>query len=212
MNRIARALDSDIGWSFRHSPVAIVAAVVALTIILAAALAPLIAPYDPFNPATLNLMDGFTPPMEPNAFTGNVYWLGTDNQGRDILSTILYGARDLAFRGFFGGGLRHGAGHLDRAAGSVARRLGGQPADAHRRRAALLSVDPDRAADLRRGARGHPAEHARGGGDLGADRRHRPVGLGAVRPRRARRGAGREVQGIRAGGPRDRRASRPRSC
>jgi peptide/nickel transport system permease protein len=92
--------DSDLAWSFRHSPVAIVAAVVALTIILAAAFAPLIAPYDPFNPASLNLMDGFTPPMEPNQFTGNTYWLGTDNQGRDIFSTILYGARISLFVGF----------------------------------------------------------------------------------------------------------------
>ena len=100
MNRLARAWDSDIAWSFRHSPVAVVAAVVALVIILAAALAPWIAPYDPFDPATLNLMDGFTPPMEPNAFTGNTYWLGTDNQGRDIFSAILYGARISLFVGF----------------------------------------------------------------------------------------------------------------
>jgi peptide/nickel transport system permease protein len=98
--RLARMWDSDLAWSFRHSPVAIVAAVVALTIILAAAFAPLIAPYDPFNPASLNLMDGFTPPMEPNQFTGNTYWLGTDNQGRDIFSTILYGARISLFVGF----------------------------------------------------------------------------------------------------------------
>jgi len=96
----ARAWDSDVAWSFRHTPVAIAAAIVALIIILAAALAPLIAPYDPFNPATLNLMDGFTPPMEPNAFTGNTYWLGTDNQGRDIFSAILYGARISLFVGF----------------------------------------------------------------------------------------------------------------
>jgi len=100
MSRVARMWDSDIAWSFRHSPVAIVATVVALTIILSAVFAPLIAPYDPFDPASLNLMDGFTPPMEPNAFTGNVFWLGTDNQGRDIFSTILYGARISLFVGF----------------------------------------------------------------------------------------------------------------
>jgi peptide/nickel transport system permease protein len=99
-SRLARIWDSDLAWSFRHSPVAIVAAAVALTIILAAVFAPLIAPYDPFDPASLNLMDGFTPPMEPNQFTGNTYWLGTDNQGRDIFSTILYGARISLFVGF----------------------------------------------------------------------------------------------------------------
>jgi len=98
--RVARALDSDIAYSFRKSPLAIVAASVSLLIILAAVFAPWIAPHDPFNPATLNLMDGFTPPMEPNQFTGNTYWLGTDNQGRDVFSTILYGARISLFVGF----------------------------------------------------------------------------------------------------------------
>ena len=104
MNRITRSLarswDSDLAYSFRHAPVVMVAALVAILIVLAAVLAPLIAPYDPFNPASLNLMDGFTPPLEPNAFTGNTYLLGTDNQGRDILSTILYGARISLFVGF----------------------------------------------------------------------------------------------------------------
>ena len=100
VGRIGRAWDSDIAYSFRKSPVAVAAAVVSVIIILAAIFAPLIAPYDPFNPASLNLMDGFTPPMEPNAFTGNVYWLGTDNQGRDVFSTILYGARISLFVGF----------------------------------------------------------------------------------------------------------------
>ncbi len=98
--RVARAWDSDISYSFRKSPLAIVAAGVSLLIILAAIFAPWIAPHDPFNPATLNLMDGFTPPMEPNQFTGNTYWLGTDNQGRDVFSTILYGARISLFVGF----------------------------------------------------------------------------------------------------------------
>ncbi len=99
-NAVARAWDSDIAWSFRHSPLAIIAALVSVVIILAAVFAPWIAPHDPFNPASLNLMDGFTPPMEPNQFTGNVYWLGTDNQGRDVFSTILYGARISLFVGF----------------------------------------------------------------------------------------------------------------
>ena len=91
--RLARAWDSDIAWSFRHSPVTVVAAVVVLVMVVAAVLAPWIAPYDPFDPATLNLMDGFTPPLTENAFTGNVFLMGTDNQGRDIFSAILYGSR-----------------------------------------------------------------------------------------------------------------------
>ena len=45
-----------------------------------AVFAPLIAPHDPFDPASLNLMDGFSRPMTPNEFTGNLYWLGADDQ------------------------------------------------------------------------------------------------------------------------------------
>ena len=100
MNRLARMWDSDIAWSFRHSPVAIVATVVALIIIMGAVLAPWVAPFNPFDSASLNLMDGFTPPGVPNQFTGNTYLMGTDNQGRDIFSTILYGARISLFVGF----------------------------------------------------------------------------------------------------------------
>jgi peptide/nickel transport system permease protein len=100
VNHIARIWDSDIAWSFRHSPVAMIAAVVALAIIFSALFAPVIAPHDPFNPATLNLMDGFSRPMEANSISGNVYLMGTDNQGRDIFSAIMYGARISLFVGF----------------------------------------------------------------------------------------------------------------
>ena len=101
MNFFTNAWDSDLAWSFRQAPLVMVAALMTTVIVLAAVLAPLIAPHDPFNPATLNLMDGFTPPMTPNAMSGQVYLLGTDNQGRDILSTILYGARISLFVGFY---------------------------------------------------------------------------------------------------------------
>ena len=100
MNFFTNAWESDLAWSFRQAPLVMVAALMTTVIVLAAVLAPLIAPHDPFNPATLNLMDGFTPPMTPNAMSGQVYLLGTDNQGRDILSTILYGARISLFVGF----------------------------------------------------------------------------------------------------------------
>lgn len=97
---LARAFDSDLWHSFKSSPVTVTAAVVTLVFFIGAGFAPLLAPYDPFNPASLNLMDGFTPPMTPNAFTGNTYWLGTDNQGRDIFSAILYGSRLSLLVGF----------------------------------------------------------------------------------------------------------------
>jgi peptide/nickel transport system permease protein len=70
------------------------------TLVLGAIFAPLIAPHYPFDPQTLNLMNGFTPPMQPNAFTGEEFWIGTDDQGRDVFSTILYGMRISLFVGF----------------------------------------------------------------------------------------------------------------
>ncbi|MEM9031935.1 MAG: ABC transporter permease [Pseudomonadota bacterium] len=97
---LARFLASDFFWTFKRSPVAVVSFAISLLLILAAVLAPLIAPHDPFNPATLNLMNGFSKPMEPNAFTGETFWLGTDDQGRDVFSTILYGMRISLFVGF----------------------------------------------------------------------------------------------------------------
>lgn len=97
--RFRRAWDSDLGWSFRHAPVAMVSLAVVLVLVLAAVFAPLVAPHDPFDPSTLNLMNGFSKPMEPNAFTGDTFWLGTDDQGRDVFSTILYGMRISLFVG-----------------------------------------------------------------------------------------------------------------
>lgn len=97
--RLARALDSDIFYSWRTSPVTVVATFVALSLILLAVFAPLIAPYNPFNPASLNLMDGFTPPASTGAFTDNYFLMGADNQGRDVLSTIMYGSRVSLFVG-----------------------------------------------------------------------------------------------------------------
>jgi peptide/nickel transport system permease protein len=98
-SRMSRFFDSDVFYSFRKSPVAVVSLAVVILMTLAAIFAPLIAPYDPFNPASLNLMNGFTPPMEPNVFTGDQFWLGTDDQGRDVFSTILFGMRISLFVG-----------------------------------------------------------------------------------------------------------------
>ncbi|TPQ48741.1 ABC transporter permease [Prosthecomicrobium hirschii] len=98
--RLRRALDSDLFYSFRRSPLTVVAAVVVLVIGLAALLAPWIAPTDPFDPSSLDLMDGKTPPLKPNEFTGHTFLLGTDDQGRDVFSAILYGARISLLVGF----------------------------------------------------------------------------------------------------------------
>ncbi|MEM9717087.1 MAG: ABC transporter permease [Pseudomonadota bacterium] len=100
MENLRTFLESDFFYSFKRSPVAMISFVVASVLILSAAFAPLIAPYDPFDPASLNLMNGFTPPGEANAFTGESFFLGTDDQGRDVFSTILYGMRISLFVGF----------------------------------------------------------------------------------------------------------------
>lgn len=97
---VYRAWDSDLGYSFRTSPVTIIAALVVLLLIGSALLAPLIAPTNPFDGRGINLMNGFTPPMTPNAFTAETFLLGTDNQGRDVFSAILYGSRVSLFVGF----------------------------------------------------------------------------------------------------------------
>jgi peptide/nickel transport system permease protein len=89
---IARFFDSDIWWSFRRSPVTVVSAIVAAVCILGAALAPFIAPHNPFDLASLNLIDAFKPPSWAEEGTVT-YLLGTDDQGRDMLSAIMYGAR-----------------------------------------------------------------------------------------------------------------------
>ena len=85
-------LGHDLAYSFRHSPVAIAAAVLAVICIGAALLAPWIAPHNPFDSASLDLNNAFSPPAWTEKGVPS-FPLGTDDQGRDVLSTIMYGAR-----------------------------------------------------------------------------------------------------------------------
>jgi peptide/nickel transport system permease protein len=96
---IARFWDSDVAFSFRSSPVAIGAAIVAALLILAAVFANWVAPHNPFDLATLSLMDSSLPPAW-EAEGNPRFWLGTDDQGRDVFSAILYGMRVSLFIGF----------------------------------------------------------------------------------------------------------------
>jgi peptide/nickel transport system permease protein len=90
MNAFARAWDSDVAYSFRHSPVAMAAALTAFVMIFAAVFARWVAPYNPFDLATINLLDASLPPSWAEG--GNAgFWLGTDDQGRDIFSAVIYG-------------------------------------------------------------------------------------------------------------------------
>ena len=152
LSPIARLRDSDVAASFLSSRTTVAAGLIATILIVAGLAAPLIAPTDPFNPAANFLMDSLTPPRfvaggDPR------FLLGTDDQGRDLWSAILYGLRISLMIGFLsvllGGAIGVGLGLIAGYAGgwidSVIMR--------DRRRAAHFSRDPDRFAAGRRRAR-----------------------------------------------------------
>ncbi len=85
-------LNGDLVYSFRKSRVTVIATIVTLIIILSSVFAPLIAPHDPFDVATLSLLDSELPPSWADGGDPR-FLLGTDNQGRDVFSVILYGSR-----------------------------------------------------------------------------------------------------------------------
>jgi peptide/nickel transport system permease protein len=89
---LARWYASDVGYSFRTSPVAIVAASIAFVCVFCAVFAGWVAPHNPFDLTTLVLSDARLPPAWQEGGSRH-YLLGTDDQGRDILSALIYGAR-----------------------------------------------------------------------------------------------------------------------
>jgi peptide/nickel transport system permease protein len=96
---LSRFMSSDVVYSFSRSPVAVISAIVLLIIVLGALGAPVIAPHDPYDLASLDLLDASTPPVW--AADGSARFpLGTDDQGRDMLSAILYGSRISLIVGF----------------------------------------------------------------------------------------------------------------
>ena len=100
MDALRRFFDGDVFYSFRRSPLTIVAAVVTLVCVVSAVFAGWVAPHNPFDLKTLNLLDAFTPPAWTER--GNpAFLLGTDDQGRDVLSAIMYGSRVSLMVGFF---------------------------------------------------------------------------------------------------------------
>ncbi len=91
-SRLRAMLDSDIVYSFLRSNVTIAAATVTLIIVIAALLAPVIAPQDPYDLRQLSIIDSHIPPVwQKDGDTR--FLLGSDDQGRDVFSTILYGSR-----------------------------------------------------------------------------------------------------------------------
>jgi peptide/nickel transport system permease protein len=89
---IRRWLDSDVGYSFKTSPTAMVAACIALICVISAVFAEWVAPHNPFDLATLDLSDARLPPAWIEGGSTK-FLLGTDDQGRDILSALIYGSR-----------------------------------------------------------------------------------------------------------------------
>lgn len=92
MGVISRWLDSDVGYSFKTSPMAVMAALVAFVCVFCAVFAGIIAPHNPFDLTTLELSDARLPPAWIEGGKA-IFLLGTDDQGRDILSALMYGAR-----------------------------------------------------------------------------------------------------------------------
>ena len=91
-SRWGRFAASDMLYSFRRSPTAMVSAAVLALFVLVALLAPWLAPQDPFDPAALELADARIPPAWVEGGQAR-FPLGTDGQGRDLLSVLMYGLR-----------------------------------------------------------------------------------------------------------------------
>lgn len=112
-------IENEFIYLFLGNRVAQLAALVALICILGAILAPLIAPSDPYDLATFDILDSFTPPAWSEGGTPQ-FVIGTDDQGRDLLSSIMYGMRlsliigvlSVTFAAIFGTAIGVAAGYL----------------------------------------------------------------------------------------------------
>ncbi|AFO93384.1 ABC transporter permease (plasmid) [Phaeobacter inhibens] len=91
-SRFSRLWNSNMGYSFRRNPVAMVSFAVFLVITIASILAPVLAPFDPYDPAQIDIMNSEYPPVWIDG-SDSQFVFGTDDQGRDLWSTILYGTR-----------------------------------------------------------------------------------------------------------------------
>ena len=122
MSCLGRAIDSDlVAYAFRRSRLVMLSAVVVLVLVLGAVFAPWISPQNPFDPGQLDLLNSNLPPIwSPDGQAP--FMLGTDDQGRDIYSAVLYGLRISLWVGLLGTAF---SGALGIALGLVAGYLGG---------------------------------------------------------------------------------------
>ena len=88
----ARIIDSDMFHSFLRSRITVLAAIGTLLLFFVAFFAPLVSPHDPFDLASVSILDARVPPFWME-FADPRFPLGTDDQGRDIISAIFYGMR-----------------------------------------------------------------------------------------------------------------------
>ncbi|MBT4679495.1 MAG: ABC transporter permease, partial [Flavobacterium sp.] len=91
--------DTDVGYSFFNSKIAIISSAILFIIFLCSVFAGIVSPYNPFDPASVSLMDAFTPPSWSEGGSSS-FILGTDQQGRDMFSTMIYGSRISLIVGF----------------------------------------------------------------------------------------------------------------
>ncbi len=122
MTTIAAPSNLAFARNYVRAPLAVGATIVLLAIAAGAVLAPLIAPQNPYDLASLSLLDGELPPLSRGA-DGMFYLLGTDSQARDMLSAILYGLRTSLLVGFVATGF---AAVVGTALGLVAAWKGGR--------------------------------------------------------------------------------------
>lgn len=92
VSALSQFLDSDFFYYFKKNKLVVVSFFIFLMFVLVALFAPLFAPHNPYDLASIDIMDSEAPPLWMSG--GDVrFWLGTDEQGRGILSTIIYGLR-----------------------------------------------------------------------------------------------------------------------
>lgn len=123
-------VENELIYLFLKSPVAQVAAVIALVSVFGALLAPLLAPTNPYDLASFDILDSFYPPAWSEGGDPR-FLIGTDDQGRDLLSSIMYGTRlsllvglsSVAFAAVLGTSLGLAAGYLGGAFDAVVMRI-----------------------------------------------------------------------------------------